>query len=342
MPQPYVDRFAFMAASDKPGHERQLYSATVSFIDDAFANISQAFERRGMWDSLLAVVSADNGGPVYFGGFGGANNHPLKGGKMNNWEGGVRVNSFVSGGFLPPSVRGTRYSGLFALWDWYATFCSLAGVDPTDYRAAAAGLPPVDSIDHSALLLGTNLTSPRSELVLGTEPTTSNLHGAPPCDSYSAILQYDDPLVLGDEPSKLPSGGSCATLNGLIQADGPHMWKLLLGDIEQAFVTGPYFPNASTPAALPAAIADCGSGCLFDLLADPLEASDLAPSMPHQVAAMRGRLEELLPSAFNPHRGVVDLAACEAALGEHSGFWGPFVNLPPAQSVDTSKDSVYR
>ena len=27
-------------------------------------------------------------------------------------EGGVRVNAFVGGGFLPPAVRGTKYEGL--------------------------------------------------------------------------------------------------------------------------------------------------------------------------------------------------------------------------------------
>ena len=27
-------------------------------------------------------------------------------------EGGVRVNAFVAGGFLPPAVRGTKHEGL--------------------------------------------------------------------------------------------------------------------------------------------------------------------------------------------------------------------------------------
>lgn len=37
---------------------------------------------------------------------------------VNNWEGGIRGNSFVSGGFLAPSVRGTVYEGLVTAWDW--------------------------------------------------------------------------------------------------------------------------------------------------------------------------------------------------------------------------------
>ncbi len=86
VPQPYVDRFDFMAPTDKPQHSRQLYSATVAFVDEALGNLTDAFRARGMWDDLLVIASADNGGPVYYGGFAGANNFPLRGGKLNNWE----------------------------------------------------------------------------------------------------------------------------------------------------------------------------------------------------------------------------------------------------------------
>ena len=46
----------------------------------------------------------------------GGNNFPLTGGKYNNWEGGIRMNSFASGGFIAPSARGTKYEGLVAAW----------------------------------------------------------------------------------------------------------------------------------------------------------------------------------------------------------------------------------
>ena len=58
---------------------------------------------------------------------------------MNNFDGGIRGNSFVSGGFLPPAVRGTRFDGLVALWDWYHTFCSLA---VHTYKNQAPSQPP--------------------------------------------------------------------------------------------------------------------------------------------------------------------------------------------------------
>lgn len=58
--------------------------------------------------------------------------------------------------------------------DWYATFASLAGVNPHDASAAVAGLPAIDSMDMSAMILGKNDTSPRTELALSYAPGTGN------------------------------------------------------------------------------------------------------------------------------------------------------------------------
>ena len=78
---------------------------------------------------------------------------------MSNWEGGIRTNAFVSGGFLPRKVRATKYSGLIAIWDWFSTLCAFAGVVATDARAAAAHLPPLDSLSMHEVLLGVRVIS---------------------------------------------------------------------------------------------------------------------------------------------------------------------------------------
>ena len=36
------------------------------------------------------------------------------GGKMSNWEGGIRVNAFAVCGYLPSEVLGTKQEGLIA------------------------------------------------------------------------------------------------------------------------------------------------------------------------------------------------------------------------------------
>ena len=152
---------------------------------------------------------------------GGANNFPLRGGKIGVMEGGIRLNAFASGGLIPPAQRGTTYEGWLHLADFYATACALAGVDPTDQRAAAAGLPPIDSLDFSAVLLGTNMTSPRTEIAIGSS---------------------DDSDHTGN-----------TIVAGLIDADG---WKLIIpGNVDPAFYQGPVFRASGAGGAAPTTLA---------------------------------------------------------------------------------------
>jgi arylsulfatase A-like enzyme len=83
-------------------------------------------KRRGFWKNTLFVYSSDNGG------CGGSSNYPLRGAKLTNWEGGVRVAAFVAGGMLSPSLHGRYLSQPIHVADWYPTFCYLAGVAASD------------------------------------------------------------------------------------------------------------------------------------------------------------------------------------------------------------------
>ena len=98
-----------------------MYMAMVNFVDGLLGRVVTALKAKGMWDNLLWVSSADNGGPIYSDGSAGANNWPMRGGKMSNWQGGIRVNAYASGGFLPAAVRGTTVGGLIETADMYTT-----------------------------------------------------------------------------------------------------------------------------------------------------------------------------------------------------------------------------
>lgn len=142
VPGRFLDRFASI-----PDWRRRRYAASVAMMDEHIGALVDALKDKGMWNDTLVFMSSDNGGAVYRNGSAGANNFPLRGGKTSNWEGGIRVNAFVSGGALPGPAVGTRRDGLTAVWDWYATMAEAAGItDIFDQRAAKAGLPPVDSI----------------------------------------------------------------------------------------------------------------------------------------------------------------------------------------------------
>jgi arylsulfatase I/J len=183
VPKEYYDKFAFMEDDEghcsvqtvkglhsiDPRHPnleykcRQQYHAMVMLMDEVVGNVTNALKAKGMWENTLVVMSSDNGGPVDIE-ENAANNWPLRGGKYSLFEGGIRAAAFISGGLIPNHLRGTANSGMIHIADWYATFCGLAGVDPTDTLAAASGLPPIDSIDMWPFLIGQVHASPRQAI----------------------------------------------------------------------------------------------------------------------------------------------------------------------------------
>ncbi len=209
------------------------------------------------------------------------------------------MNALVSGGLLPPSRRGQTEEGFIGIEDWYRTFLRLAGVDPTDERAAAAGLPPTEGFDMWPLLSGANGTSPRTEVWIGSAGDGN-----------------------GDGPTP-----DRALVQGLIRADG---WKLLHGSLGMDIWQGPQYPNATTAAApwrnTPL---DCGPAsaptCLFNVFDDPTEHVNQAAAHPDIVASMAARLAELQAGAFSPYRGLQSPLACTASSDTWGGFVGPFL-----------------
>jgi len=265
--------------------------AMVNYLDTNIGKVVDALKAKGMYDDTLITFNADNGGPVYNNGTAGANNYPLRGGKMSNFEGGVRVNAFISGGFVPEERRGKIETGYLTGWDWYSTFCGLAGVDPEDLKAKKAGLPPIDSLDMWPLLSGKNSTSPRTEIPLGSFREAAD--------------------------------GTVTTLvTGLIQ--GP--WKLLIGPISQNGWQGPIFPNISTNWLSGQNPLRCGlNGCLFNIRDDPTEHFDVAAQQPVIRSQLVARIAELQKGVFSPDRGVADPLACRTATTKYGGFWGPWL-----------------
>jgi len=272
----------FSAFIPVPG--RAMYAAKANYLDAQIGKVVDALKAAGMYENTIIWAAADNGGPL-----GSANNWPLRGGKFSNWEGGVRVNAFVSGGAVPPARRGTAEAGFMAIADIYPTLCALAGADPTDARAAAAGLPPVDGLNMWPLLSGATNVSPRTEVVLG-DTDTGGQNG-------NTVVQ-----------------GYINASSGL---------KVLTGEVWWSFWPGPQSPVANGPSMNVSV--DCKPACLFDVLADPSELKDLAQERPDVVAAMLQRTAELTRSAFNPDRGKRNVSLVCAAAARYGGFLGPFL-----------------
>jgi len=71
---------------------------------------------------------------------------------------------------------------------------------------------------------------------------------------------------------------------------------------------------------------DCGdTGCLYNIKMDPEERNNLASEDPQMLSDMRAKLAKYQATYFNPDRGGVWPGACETAMNEYGGFWGPFL-----------------
>eukprot|EP01084_Bolivina_argentea_P098083 176309_1 len=139
------------------------FSGMANFEDELIHNVTTLLKSNGMWGNTLLIISSDNGGPLD-----GANNSPLRGGKMSNFQGGVRVVAMISGGYLPENRRNISLDGYIHIADIYSTICSIVGIDPTDKKAETERLPPIDSINMWPYLIGDESVSPRNEIFLSS------------------------------------------------------------------------------------------------------------------------------------------------------------------------------
>ncbi|MFA6544903.1 MAG: sulfatase-like hydrolase/transferase [Limisphaerales bacterium] len=72
--------------------KRRTYAGMVSSLDDAVGRVLEALRTSGQEERTLVFLLSDNGGPLIAGSAAnGAVNAPLRGSKLQLWEGGIRV-----------------------------------------------------------------------------------------------------------------------------------------------------------------------------------------------------------------------------------------------------------
>ena len=108
-------------------------------LDDGVGRVLDALEDNRQLQDTLVIFVSDNGGAEWF----GADNGPLRGGKQDLFEGGIRVPGMA---MWPGRIEpGKTREDILLTMDWLPTFDALFGLDVAH---------EMDGRDMSATLLG--------------------------------------------------------------------------------------------------------------------------------------------------------------------------------------------
>lgn len=142
-PPELLEKYADMADDRKPARARQtdqtrmiskimlrdsarpVYAAVVDGMDQAIGEVLDTLDELGIADNTIVLFFSDNGGAAYASG--GADNVPLRGGKGETFEGGIRVVSVMR---WPESIKpGTVMDSVMSAMDVLPTLAAAADID---------------------------------------------------------------------------------------------------------------------------------------------------------------------------------------------------------------------
>eukprot|EP00040_Diaphanoeca_grandis_P015002 m.76267 g.76267 ORF g.76267 m.76267 type:complete len:547 (-) comp24880_c0_seq2:79-1719(-) len=318
-PEEWIAKFNNTAHGKVAGDaDRQTFAAMAGCMDEGIGNITAALRANPeVYANTVIFFSGDNGGQVHAGG----NNWPLRGWKGSLWEGGARASSFIHSPLLN-FARGTTYTGLVHIADWYPTTLVLAGGSPAQ---------DLDGYDIFEAVLNST-TSPRTELLHEIDPIAYPVYTC-----SGPIGKHNATWDLPPRP-----GFTRAAITAIINGT---QWKLLMGDCagwdtNSSNIPPPGYTPDPTRSADASAIrggSGLGAECsptgsqafspgappqttwLFRTRVDASERCDLSLSYPHVVIMLRARLVELQSGAVPCRYPNGDPDATKN--GPHVGPW---------------------
>lgn len=109
---------------------RPMYAAVVDGMDQAIGQVLDTLDKEDIADNTIVLFFSDNGGAAYA--TGGADNVPLRGGKGDTWEGGIRVVSIMR---WPRVLKsGQKMDQIMSAMDVFPTLAEAATVVPGNDR----------------------------------------------------------------------------------------------------------------------------------------------------------------------------------------------------------------
>ena len=121
-----TDRSRMLARLSLRPSARPMFAAVVDGMDQAIGRVLKTLDDEGLADNTIVLFFSDNGGAAYASG--GADNGPLRGGKGETFEGGIRVVAVMR---WPGKIAaGTKMDSIMSVMDVFPTLAAAAGVAP--------------------------------------------------------------------------------------------------------------------------------------------------------------------------------------------------------------------
>lgn len=161
---------------------KRVYAAMIKNLDDEVGRLVKHIDSLGLGENTLIVFLSDNGGAVYNG---TTENAPYRGGKLTNFEGGLRVPFMMRWkGKIKPA---TAVSNPVISLDVFTTFASQAGLTlPTDRI--------YDGVDLMPFILGEKKEPPHTALYWRSDFNKAIRKG----DWKFIVNEYDNSFQLYD------------------------------------------------------------------------------------------------------------------------------------------------
>lgn len=108
----------------EPGldQKRALNVAFIEHMDDEIGRVLRTVDEVGIAQDTLIIFTSDNGGALDY----AQRNLPLRGGKQEHWEGGIRVPTCV---VWPKKIKAGESDVPGLTMDLYPTLCDIAGIE---------------------------------------------------------------------------------------------------------------------------------------------------------------------------------------------------------------------
>ena len=175
------DMAKYPARINTPRFPAKTYAGMVDSMDQAIGDILDSLDAQGIADNTIVLFFSDNGGFYNFGGV----NKPLRGGKLEAYEGGVRVNAVMRWpDVLPPN---TVNENVISVMDVYPSLMNAAGVAPK-YKKE------IDGIDRWGAVLGSGEKDRGEPLVFTSNVSIYNLFKYGVLDGQWKLVQEVDHL----------------------------------------------------------------------------------------------------------------------------------------------------